>query len=110
MYAARKLVRQRRVDHAMTLQPALPAEGLRHDIQPEMSSAARTVSGVAFVPMRLVLDTQAFGRESLSQLSGDEILRLHPGKPSRQHGVKLNERAVLICRLSSLEGVGHALA
>ena len=70
-----------KVHHAVALQPALPAEGFRHNIQSEMGLAARAVSGVARVPIRLVLHTQAFGGESLVQLFRDEILRSHGNEP-----------------------------
>ena len=64
MHATLKLLRQRGVDHAVTLQTALSAEGCRHNIESEMGFAARAVSGVAFVQMRFVLDMQALGCES----------------------------------------------
>ena len=68
MHAAGKLARQRRVDHAVALEPALSAKGFGHDIQAEVRFAARPVAGVTFVPVGFVFDTQAFGRESLAQL------------------------------------------
>ena len=71
VHAAGKLARQRRIDHAMALDPALPAKGFRHDIEAEMSLAAGPVAGMAFVPMRLVLDVKAFGCESVVQLFRD---------------------------------------
>jgi len=40
---------QCRINHAMAVDPALPFEGLRHDINPEMSLAARPVAGMAFM-------------------------------------------------------------
>ena len=36
-----------RIDHAVALDPALPSEGLRHDMDPEMGLPARPVAGVA---------------------------------------------------------------
>ena len=77
MHAARKLARQRRVDHAVALDPALSAEGFRHDIESEMGFAARPVSGVALVVMGFILDTQALRRESRRQLCRDDVMHGH---------------------------------
>ena len=73
VHAAGKLAGERRIDHAVTFQAALAAERFRHDIQPEMSLAAGPVPGMALVPMRFVLDTQAHGRKGPAQLFRDEI-------------------------------------
>ncbi len=51
MHAAGKLARKRRVDHAMTFEPALSAKRLGHDIKTEMRLAARPMSGVALMAM-----------------------------------------------------------
>ena len=104
MHAAGELARERRIDHAMAFDPALPAKGFRHDIEPEMSLAAGPVAGVAFVPMRFILDMEALGRESVAQLFRDQI--------ACGHGKWLNQRTASrsipmqarFCRLSSLEG------
>jgi hypothetical protein len=77
MHPARKLARQRRIDQAVTFEPALPAEGLRHDIHAEVRFAAGPVAGVTFVPVGFVFDVQVFGRESFAQLFSDEILSPH---------------------------------
>src|SRR5262249_20921132 len=64
----------------MALEPALPREGLRHDIDPEMTLAAGTVTGMALMPVRLVEDAQALRAESLVQLPCDEVVDPHgPG-------------------------------
>src|SRR5258708_32035556 len=42
---------QCRIHHAVTFDPALPFEGRRHDIDPEMRLAARPVAGVALMQM-----------------------------------------------------------
>ena len=42
---------KRRIYHAMTFDPALPFEGGRYDIDPEMRLAARPVAGVALMQM-----------------------------------------------------------
>ena len=49
--ATGEIVGQYRVDHAMTIDPALASEGLRHDIDAEMALAARPVSGVSLMQM-----------------------------------------------------------
>ena len=41
------------IDHTMALKPALPFEGLRHNIHPEMRLPARSVPTVALMLMRL---------------------------------------------------------
>ena len=46
-----RVPRQNRINHAMAFDPALPFEGLRHDIDPEMRLAARPVAGMAFMQM-----------------------------------------------------------
>jgi hypothetical protein len=58
---------QYRIYHAMALDPALPLEGSRHNIHPEMRLAARPVAGVALMQMRFVADVEAFRRESFTQ-------------------------------------------
>jgi hypothetical protein len=63
MDGARKLVRKAGIDHAMALDPGLSAEGLRHDIDPEVGFPAWPVTRMALVLMRLVEDAQALGRE-----------------------------------------------
>jgi hypothetical protein len=62
VHAAGKLTRQCGVDHAVTLEPALPAKSFRHDIEPEMRLPAGPMSGVAFVAMRLVFHAEALQR------------------------------------------------
>ena len=74
---ARELVRQRGVDHAVTLDPALPPEGLRYDIDPVMGLSARPVAGVAFVVMGLIDHAQACRGESLRQLLCDDLSGSH---------------------------------
>jgi len=78
--AAGKLARQGGVNHPVAFEPALPAKGFRHDIKPEMGLAARPMPGMAFMPMRFILNMQALGRESLAQLFRDQILGSHGRK------------------------------
>ena len=77
MHAAGEFRRQDRINHAVALDPALPPEGFRHDIYPEMSFPAGPVAGMAFVLVGLVNHGQAFRRESLDQLSCDKLLGSH---------------------------------
>jgi hypothetical protein len=133
VHAAGKLGSERRVDHAMALQPALPTKRFRYDIESEMRLTAGPVSGMAFMTMRFVLDVQAFGRESAAQLFGDDIACLHRyclkvstgkvatgfsaevmarksrrAKPSP--GIAANARRLALLPLSSLEGAIDAPA
>ena len=71
MHAARELARKRLVDHAVTLDPALSAERLRHDMNPEMGLAARPVAGMALVLVRFIHHVEALRREGGGQLFGD---------------------------------------
>ena len=83
MHATRKLVRQRRIDHAVAFEAALPAEGVSHDIYAEVRLAAGPMPGVTFVPVRFVLNAYVLGRESFAQLFSDEILSSHPAALAR---------------------------
>jgi len=74
---AGEFARECGVDHTMTLQPALPAKGFRHDIESEMGFAARPVSGVALVVMGFILDAQALRRECRGQLCRNNIVHSH---------------------------------
>ena len=110
MHAASELAGERRIDHAMPLDPALSAKGFRHDIESEMSLAAGPVARVAFVPMRFILDMEAFGRESVAQLFRDQIACIH-GRWLNQHAQRWSIPAhAHFCRLSSLEGAMQAPA
>ena len=65
------------VDHAVALEPALPAEHLRHDIYPEMSLPALAMSSMPSVLVGFVHHVEARGSESVGQLLHDEIARCH---------------------------------
>ncbi len=65
------------VDHAVALEPALPAERLRHNIHPEMSLPAPAMSGMPGVLVGFVHHLEARGSESLGQLLRDEIAPCH---------------------------------
>src|SRR5215472_9590814 len=77
MHGTCELARECRIYHAVTLDPALPFEGLRHDIHTEVCLAPRSVAGMALMQMRLVFDVEAFGMESFAQLICDSLLGCH---------------------------------
>ena len=71
--------RQRCINHAVALDPALPFEGRRYDIDPEMRFAARPVTRMALMQMRFVRDVEAFRQESFTQLVYDSVFGAHDG-------------------------------
>jgi len=75
--AAREFSDERFVNHAMALEPALPAERLRHNIYPEMSLPALAMSSMPSVLVGFVHHVEARGSESIGQLLHDEIARCH---------------------------------
>jgi len=77
VYGTGELARQRRIYHAMAFDAALPLEGLRHNIHTEVRLAAWPVAGVPLMQMGLVLDLEAFGKESFAQLICDSLLGRH---------------------------------
>jgi hypothetical protein len=105
-----ELVGERRIDHAMALDPALSAKGFRHDIKSEMRFTAGPVPGMALVPMRFILDMKAFGCESLVQLFRDQIASVHGKWLSQRTRLRSIPPHAHFCRLSSLEGAMQAPA
>ena len=77
MHAAREFTRKCLIDHAVTFDPALTAERLRHDMNPEMGLAARPGSGVALVLVRFIHNIEALRRERGGKLFGDLCLNQH---------------------------------
>ena len=51
VHASGEFRRQRRIYHAVALDPALPFERVRHNIDPEMRLAAGSVARMAFMKM-----------------------------------------------------------
>jgi hypothetical protein len=49
VHAAGEFRGQRRIYHAMAIDPALPFEGLRHNINAEVRLAARPMAGMALM-------------------------------------------------------------
>ena len=106
MHAARELSRQRRVDHAVTFDPALPPEGLSHDIDPEMRLPARPVACMAFVLVGFIDHAQALRRESSGQLLCDDVARFAwlrigragPAGQSGNAGAGCRTRVIFVCQ------------
>jgi hypothetical protein len=83
-----ELARERRIYHAVALDPALPLEGLRHNIHTEVRLAARPVAGVALMQMGLVLDLEAFRKESFAQLVCDNLPGCHVAALNRSNAFR----------------------
>ena|SRR5690242_19534395 len=77
MNTALELIGQRRVDHAVTFEPGLSPERLRHNIESEMRLAARPMAGMPFMETGFVFNVQAFGRKSRDQLGRYDVLHSH---------------------------------
>ena len=77
VHALGKLGGERGVDQAMPFDPALPGEGLSHDIDPEVALAARPMTRMPLMLVGFVDDPQGLGPESLGQLSCDEVMGSH---------------------------------
>jgi hypothetical protein len=88
VHAALQLVRKYAVDHAVAFDPGLIFEQRGHDIDPEMSLPARSMAGMAFMPVGFVNNSEALRGESFGQLLRDEI--------SGSHGVRLREGRVRV--------------
>ena len=74
MDAVSELGREGGVDQPMPVQPALPSKCLRDDIDTEMGLAARPVSRMPFMQMRLIDNPEAFRAESLRQSTRDQLV------------------------------------
>ena len=77
VHAAGEFTRKCLIDHAVALDPALSAERLRHDMNPEMGLAAGSGSGVALVLMRFIHNIEICRRERGRELFGNLGLNLH---------------------------------
>jgi hypothetical protein len=77
VHAAVQFGGERGIEHAVALQPALPPERLRYNIQAEMALAARPVAGMALMLVGFVDHPDAFRSESFGQLSCDEVGKPH---------------------------------
>ena len=61
----RKFLRKRLIDQTVPLDPALPREGRRHNIDPEMGLAFRPMAGMPSVEVRLVDDPERLRAEGI---------------------------------------------
>ena len=86
MDAAGQFAGKNLVDHAMTFDPALPTEGFRYDMNPEMTFTARSMPRVTFVAVRFILDIEALRREGGGELFGNPGSDLHDSLPRRASG------------------------
>jgi hypothetical protein len=68
---------KRFVNHAVALEPALPAERLRHNVYPEMSLPALAMSSMPSVLVGFVHHVEARGSESVGQLLRNEVSSCH---------------------------------
>src|SRR4029079_1934448 len=75
--AAGKLAGKRLIDHAVALNPALSAERLRHNMNPEMSLPAGTGAGVTLMLTRFIHNIEALRRESGREFFSDLCLHEH---------------------------------
>jgi len=75
--AAFELTHKRFVDHAVALEPALPAKRLRHNIHPEMSFPALPLPGMPGVLVGFIHHLEVRGGESLGQLFRNDIAPCH---------------------------------
>ncbi len=94
------------VDHAVALEPALPAERLRHNIHPKMSLPALPMPGMPRVLVGFVHHVEPCGGESLGQLLRDEIapchgVRIAGARPVGQCTKSVNSTIMLSARLSA---------
>ena len=65
------------VDHPVALDAALPPEGIRHNIEAEMALPSGPMARMPLVLVGFVDELDAFRRESLRQLSCDEVANAH---------------------------------
>ena len=77
VHAAGEFTRKCLIDHAVALDPALSAERLRHDMNPEVGLAARPMAGVALVLMRFIHNIEVLRREGGGELFCDLRPDLH---------------------------------
>jgi hypothetical protein len=74
------------VDHAVTFDPALPTEGFRYDMNPEMTFTARPMPRMAFVAVRFILDIEALRCEGGAELVCNPGFNLHGSLRKRVPG------------------------
>ena len=84
VHGSRKFAGKRRINHAVTFDPALSLESRRYNINTEMRFAACPVADMAFVQVRFVHDFEAFRKESFAQLVHDSVPSGHGGEIGRR--------------------------
>ena len=89
--AAFQFAGQRRVNHTVAFEPALPAESARHNIKPKVRLASGPMSCVSLMKVRFIFDMHTFGREGRQQLCRDNILHPHLSPP---YGNRVSRRNV----------------
>ena len=77
MHAPLELVEKRFIDHAMALDSALPLEGICHDMDVEMTLAARPMARMPLMEMGIISHLEACGGKGRSQFLRDQIARAH---------------------------------
>jgi len=77
MHAAGQFGGEDCVNHSVTLDSTLVAEGLGGDVDAKVGLSGLPVSGVTLVMMRLIDHPEMFRTESLGQSSCDEITGTH---------------------------------
>ena len=70
----------------MALDPALPLEGIRHNMNPEMGLATLPMASVSGVMMGLVDHIEPRGREGPSKLLQNGVAGIHGWRLSREQG------------------------
>jgi hypothetical protein len=103
MHAALELGDKGFVDHAVALEPALPAERLSHNIHPEMSFPALPMPSMSGVLVGFIHHLEARGGESLGQLFCDDIapchgVRIAGARPAGQCPPRPRKRANVACQ------------
>jgi hypothetical protein len=77
MHTTLELRRQRFVHHAVALDPALPLEGVRYNMYPEMGLAAFPMAGMSSVLVGFVEHLEPCGCEGPSELLQNGIAGVH---------------------------------
>src|SRR5262245_32555955 len=74
------------VHHAVALDSALPSEGIRHNMNPEMALAAFPMAGVTSVMVGFVEHVKPCGCEGPSELLQDGVAGIHGWRLSGEWG------------------------
>jgi hypothetical protein len=77
VHASLELIEKRFIDHAMTLDSGLSLEGICHDMDVEMSLAARPVARMPLMEMGIISHLEACRGKGRSQFLRDQIACAH---------------------------------